>query len=45
MLSDFHHIDVPVPLPSGDYLLLLDWIFDFEPQFATNVYFTFVEGM
>lgn len=45
MLSDFHHIDVPVPLPSGDYLLLLDWIFDFKPQFATNVYFTFVEGM
>ncbi|EDX08554.1 uncharacterized protein LOC6736068 [Drosophila simulans] len=43
MLSDFHHIEVPVPLPTGEYLLLLDWIFDFKPQFATNVYFTFVE--
>ncbi|KAH8345597.1 hypothetical protein KR084_012943, partial [Drosophila pseudotakahashii] len=43
MLSDFHSIQVPVPLPSGEYLLLLDWIFDKKPQFATNVYFTFVE--
>ncbi|KAH8254655.1 hypothetical protein KR032_011562, partial [Drosophila birchii] len=43
MVHDFHHIQVPVSLPSGDYLLLLDWIFDGKPQFATNVYFNFVE--
>jgi len=41
MVSDFHRIDVPVGLPTGEYLLLLDWIFDGKPQFATNVYFTF----
>ncbi|XP_016972340.1 uncharacterized protein LOC108039766 [Drosophila rhopaloa] len=45
MLSDFHHIEFPFPLPTGDYLLLLDWIFDAKPQFATNVYFTFVEDL
>ncbi|XP_043645034.1 uncharacterized protein LOC122614537 [Drosophila teissieri] len=43
MVSDFHRIEVPVPLPSGEYLLLLDWLFDLRPQFSTNVYFTFVE--
>ncbi|KAH8348344.1 hypothetical protein KR084_006654, partial [Drosophila pseudotakahashii] len=42
-VSDFHDIHIPLPLPSGDYLLLLDWRFDGKPQFATNVYFTFVE--
>ncbi|EDW92539.2 uncharacterized protein LOC6532050 [Drosophila yakuba] len=45
MVSDFHHIEVPIPLPSGDYLLLIDWLFDGKPQFATNVYFTFVEDL
>ncbi|XP_016946448.1 uncharacterized protein LOC108022118 [Drosophila biarmipes] len=45
MISDFHRIEVPVGLPSGDYLLLLDWIFEGKPQFATNVYFTFVEDL
>ncbi|XP_026836489.1 uncharacterized protein LOC6548068 [Drosophila erecta] len=43
MLSDFHNAEIPVPLPSGDYLLLIDWLFDGKPQFATNVYFTYVE--
>jgi len=45
MVSDFHRIDVPVGLPTGEYLLLLDWIFDGKPQFATNVYFTFEEDL
>ncbi|EDV57005.1 uncharacterized protein LOC6548099 [Drosophila erecta] len=45
MVSDFHRIEVPVPLPSGEYLLLLDWLFDLKPQFATNVYFTYVEDI
>ncbi|KAH8301741.1 hypothetical protein KR059_010306 [Drosophila kikkawai] len=43
MVHDFHYIQVPISLPTGDYLLLLDWIFDGKPQFATNVYFNFVE--
>ncbi|XP_022229742.2 uncharacterized protein LOC111079050 [Drosophila obscura] len=42
-LSDFHRIEIPLPMPTGEYLLLLDWMFDRRPQFATNVYFTFVE--
>ncbi|XP_026836607.1 uncharacterized protein LOC6548100 [Drosophila erecta] len=45
MLSDFHYAEIPVPLPSGDYLLLIDWLFDGKPQFATNVYFTYVEDL
>jgi len=45
MVSDFHRIEVPVSLPTGEYLLLIDWIFDGKPQFATNVYFTFVEDL
>ncbi|XP_044249231.1 uncharacterized protein [Drosophila takahashii] len=45
MVSDFYRIEVPVGLPTGEYLLLLDWIFDAKPQFATNVYFTFVEDL
>ncbi|XP_037714044.1 uncharacterized protein LOC119549837 [Drosophila subpulchrella] len=43
VLSDFHVIEFPVPLPTGEYLLLLDWLFDGKPQFASNVYFSFVE--
>ncbi|XP_020804187.1 uncharacterized protein LOC110180850 [Drosophila serrata] len=43
MVHDFHHIQFPLNMPSGDYLLLFDWIFDGKPQFATNVYFNFVE--
>ncbi|XP_017124462.1 uncharacterized protein LOC108144287 [Drosophila elegans] len=42
-VSDFYDIRIPVPLPTGEYLLLGDWIFDAKAQFATNVYFTFVE--
>ncbi|EDX08556.1 uncharacterized protein LOC6736070 [Drosophila simulans] len=43
VVSDFHNIEVPVPLPSGEYLILFDWLFDLRPQFATNVYFTYSE--
>ncbi|KAH8345602.1 hypothetical protein KR084_012942, partial [Drosophila pseudotakahashii] len=42
-LSDFHDVRIPLPWPSGEYLTLMDWIFDSKPQFATNVYFTFKE--
>ncbi|XP_044249227.1 uncharacterized protein [Drosophila takahashii] len=44
-VSDFHHIHFPVPWPSGEYLLLADWIFYAKRQFVTNVYFTFVEDL
>ncbi|KAH8340066.1 hypothetical protein KR067_007704, partial [Drosophila pandora] len=43
-ISDFHIINnLPVVLPTGDYLLMLTWIFYGKRQFATNVYFRFVE--
>ncbi|KAH8263265.1 hypothetical protein KR044_006518, partial [Drosophila immigrans] len=32
-----------LPLPSGDYLLEMIWLFDKKPQFVTNVYFQFTE--
>ncbi|KAH8278434.1 hypothetical protein KR018_003255 [Drosophila ironensis] len=34
-----------LPLPTGDYLLLIDWLFDKKPQAGTNVSFTFVEDL
>ncbi|EDW92541.2 uncharacterized protein Dyak_GE11452 [Drosophila yakuba] len=45
MVSDFNPVELPIPLPSGDYLLLIDWLFDGKPQFATNVYFSFIEDL
>ncbi|XP_017070099.2 uncharacterized protein LOC108107194 [Drosophila eugracilis] len=45
MLSDFHRIEVPVPLPTGDYLLMLNFLFFGKKQFGTKVYFTFVEDL
>ncbi|KAH8251838.1 hypothetical protein KR038_009357, partial [Drosophila bunnanda] len=36
---------LPTPIPTGDYLLLIDWLFNKKPQAATNVYFTFVEDL
>ncbi|KAH8401120.1 hypothetical protein KR009_003140, partial [Drosophila setifemur] len=44
-VSDFHRLEFALPLPTGDYLLLLTWIFDGKPQFATNVYFKFIEDL
>nr|XP_017000633.2 uncharacterized protein LOC108059730 [Drosophila takahashii] len=44
-VSDFHRVEIPVPMPSGDYLLLWDWIFNGKKQFCTNVYFNFVEDV
>ncbi|KAH8257265.1 hypothetical protein KR038_006350, partial [Drosophila bunnanda] len=34
-----------LPLPTGDYLLAIDWIFYGKPQFATNVSYQFVEDL
>ncbi|EDW36333.1 GL16732 [Drosophila persimilis] len=34
-----------VPMPTGDYLLALQWYFDKKLQFDTNVSFTFVEDL
>ncbi|XP_037710377.1 uncharacterized protein LOC119547549 [Drosophila subpulchrella] len=45
VVSDFHRIEIPISLPTGEYLLLMDWIFDGKPQYATNVDFTFVEDL
>ncbi|XP_034141946.1 uncharacterized protein LOC117592359 [Drosophila guanche] len=42
-ISDFHRVEIPLPMPSGEYLYLANWTFDGRPQFATNVYFTLVE--
>ncbi|XP_033234612.1 uncharacterized protein [Drosophila pseudoobscura] len=42
-VSDFHRVEIPLPMPTGEYLLLMTWIFDGKPQFSTDVYFTFVE--
>ncbi|EDW60083.2 uncharacterized protein [Drosophila virilis] len=43
MLKDFivDPAKLMLPLPSGEYLLLLTWMFNKKPQFVTNVYFTF----
>ncbi|XP_064540340.1 uncharacterized protein LOC135429799 [Drosophila montana] len=34
-----------LPLPSGDYAVLLTWIFDKKPQALTNFYFTFHQDL
>ncbi|KAH8269557.1 hypothetical protein KR018_009112, partial [Drosophila ironensis] len=45
-ISDFYIAsELPVVLPSGDYLLLLTWIFYGKRHFATNVYFRFTEDI
>ncbi|KAH8299976.1 hypothetical protein KR044_008029 [Drosophila immigrans] len=38
------HYLFKLPLPTGDYLLTLNWLLDKRPQFFTNVYFTFTEN-
>ncbi|KAH8233530.1 hypothetical protein KR026_009392, partial [Drosophila bipectinata] len=47
VVNDFHHIQLPLPWPGGDYVLFFNWIFDGLIGFliATNVYFTFVEDL
>ncbi|XP_030388567.1 uncharacterized protein LOC115634799 [Scaptodrosophila lebanonensis] len=35
----------PHSIPTGDYGVLLTWIFDKKPQFLTNVYFSFTEDL
>ncbi|BFF90572.1 uncharacterized protein DMAD_09072 [Drosophila madeirensis] len=46
-IRDFHlrTEKLPTPIPTGDYLLLIDWIFNKKTQAATNIYFTFVEDL
>ncbi|XP_034650055.1 uncharacterized protein LOC117889741 [Drosophila subobscura] len=34
-----------LPIPTGDYMLTLQWYFDKKLQFDTNVSFTFVEDL
>ncbi|XP_037713544.1 uncharacterized protein LOC119549505 [Drosophila subpulchrella] len=43
VVSDFHCVSLPVPLPSGDYLVCLDFIFDGKTQFFVNIYSHVVE--
>nr|NP_995888.1 uncharacterized protein Dmel_CG33453, isoform A [Drosophila melanogaster]AAS64807.1 uncharacterized protein Dmel_CG33453, isoform A [Drosophila melanogaster] len=43
VVSDYHTAVFPVPLPSGDYGVLLDFIFYAKKQFHVNIYFNFVE--
>ncbi|XP_050743677.1 uncharacterized protein LOC127011010 [Drosophila biarmipes] len=44
-VSDFHHIHIPLPWPSGDYLIFGDWFFYNKLIFETNVSFTFMEDL
>ncbi|XP_062136790.1 uncharacterized protein LOC133846069, partial [Drosophila sulfurigaster albostrigata] len=37
------HELLKLPLPSGEYLLAINWLFDRRPQFKTDVYFVFTE--
>ncbi|XP_016989540.1 uncharacterized protein LOC108051821 isoform X2 [Drosophila rhopaloa] len=43
VVSDFHRVELPVPFPSGDYVVLLDFIFDGKTQFFVNIYSHLVE--
>ncbi|XP_034484470.1 uncharacterized protein LOC117789549 [Drosophila innubila] len=47
LVKDFYlrHEKLPTPIPTGDYLLLLTWIFNKKPQASTNFYFAFVEDL
>ncbi|XP_033232366.1 uncharacterized protein [Drosophila pseudoobscura] len=44
-LSDFHRIELPVVLPSGEYLVTFIWMFDGKPQFSSNISFTYLEDL
>ncbi|XP_022226539.2 uncharacterized protein LOC111076826 [Drosophila obscura] len=47
IIKDFYlrHELLGVPMPTGDYLLSLQWLFDKKLQFDTNVSFAFVEDL
>ncbi|XP_017077057.2 uncharacterized protein LOC108111926 [Drosophila eugracilis] len=45
VVSDFHKISLPLPVPSGDYLVCLDFIFDGRTQFFVNIYARLVEDL
>ncbi|XP_030387908.1 uncharacterized protein LOC115634371 [Scaptodrosophila lebanonensis] len=34
---------IPVPLPTGEYVVVQTWMFDAKPQLYSKVYFTFIE--
>ncbi|XP_016949882.1 uncharacterized protein LOC108024473 isoform X2 [Drosophila biarmipes] len=36
---------LPTPIPTGEYLLMIDWVINRKPQAATNVYFTFAKDL
>nr|XP_036669823.1 uncharacterized protein LOC118877061 [Drosophila suzukii] len=42
-VSDFHEVYIPLPWPTGDYLLILTYIFDGKPQCTTKHYFLYKE--
>ncbi|XP_030385741.1 uncharacterized protein LOC115632651 [Scaptodrosophila lebanonensis] len=44
-VKDFHLTPekVPLPLPTGEYALLMTWTLNQEVTFVTNVYFTYTE--
>ncbi|XP_034478199.1 uncharacterized protein LOC117784551 isoform X2 [Drosophila innubila] len=45
ILKDFYYdpTNLTLPIPSGDYVMLLTWMFDKRPQLSTNVYFSFFQ--
>nr|XP_032292064.1 uncharacterized protein LOC6625560 [Drosophila virilis] len=43
MWADLRNLKLPVP--SGEYLILITWMLDMKPQFVTNVYFTLSQDM
>ncbi|KAH8269509.1 hypothetical protein KR018_004431, partial [Drosophila ironensis] len=45
MVSDLHRLDLPLPFPGGEYLLLINYFFYGKLQFFTNIYFTVVEDL
>ncbi|XP_017844662.1 uncharacterized protein LOC108601273 [Drosophila busckii] len=44
-VKDFYlkYEKLPTPIPSGEYLVHLTWLFNKRPQAVTDIYFTFVE--
>ncbi|KAH8397282.1 hypothetical protein KR215_011655, partial [Drosophila sulfurigaster] len=46
IIKGFHitAANIGLPLPTGEYLLLMKWIFDKKIQITTKVYFTFTEN-
>ncbi|XP_022214309.2 uncharacterized protein LOC111068861 isoform X1 [Drosophila obscura] len=47
IISDFYLKPelLRLPMPTGDYMLSMQWIFDNKLQFDTNISFTFIEDL